>query len=150
MNQEPLENLVFLTQTDTTIGFVSQNSDKLNRIKRRLPDKHYIKALSSLHQLTSFVRVPDKHKNRIRRAKRTTFVFPDGNSYRVIKENHHTSLLLKLGWAYTTSANLSGEVFNQSFAESAADVIIKFPIKNDNQRASQIVKINHTTIKRIR
>lgn len=46
-----LTNKVFLTQTDTTIGFVSQNAEKLTRIKQRPPYKHYIKALNSLNTL---------------------------------------------------------------------------------------------------
>ena len=40
-----LEDKVFLTQTDTTIGFVSQNADKLTAIKQRPPHKHYITAV---------------------------------------------------------------------------------------------------------
>ena len=85
--------MVFLTQTDTTIGFVSQNADRLTEIKQRPPHKHYIKALPSLQSLKTFTRVPERHKNRIRRAKRSTFIFPDGHSYRVIRETDHLQLI---------------------------------------------------------
>ena len=60
-----LENLVFLTTTDTTIGFISQNSTKLDRIKNRPPHKKYIKAINSLKTLKQHTRVPNRFKNQI-------------------------------------------------------------------------------------
>lgn len=143
-----LKDLVFLTQTDTTIGFVSQNAEKLTAIKQRPPHKHYIKALPSLQALKSFTRVPDNHKNRIRRAKKTTFIMPDGDSYRVVRNRHHLLLLNRLGWAYTTSANLSAEAYDESFAKESADVVIA-PLKQQNA-ASNIYKVGKITLKRIR
>ena len=131
-----LKNLVFLTQTDTTIGFVSQNAEKLTQIKQRPPHKHYIKALPSLKTLKSFTRVPNSHKNRVRRSKKTTFIMPNGHSYRVVQDTHHLLLLNRLGWAYTTSANLSSEAYDESFAKENADVIIT-PLKQ-NRSASKI------------
>ncbi len=139
---------VFLTQTDTTIGFVSQNAEKLSKIKQRPPHKHYIKAVNSLETLQTFTRVPQSHKNRVRRANKTTFVMPNGHSYRVIKDTHHLLLLDRLQWAYTTSANLSNEMYDASFAREMADVIIE-PIKETHQ-ASQIFKLGKDTLKRIR
>ena len=144
------KDLVFLTQTDTTMGFVSQSTKRLTQIKQRPPHKQFIKALPSLRSLKSFVRVPEKHKNRIRRAKRSTFVFPDGDSYRIVREKQHLSLIQKLGWAYTTSANLSGESFDESFAYDAADVIVKYPLHDEERNASRIFKLNNIRMKRIR
>ena len=143
-----MKNLVFLTQTDTTIGFVSQNADKLTQIKQRPPHKHYIKAVNSLQTLQTFTRVPNKHKNRVRRAKKTTFVMPNGHSYRVVKDKHHLLLLNRLTWAYTTSANLSNQVYDETFAKEVADVIIK-PL-NTSEEASAIVKLGKYSLKRIR
>ena len=143
-----LKDKVFLTQTDTTIGFVSQNADKLTEIKQRPPHKHYIKAVNSLHTLKTFTRVPQNHKNRVRRARKTTFIMPNGHSYRVIQDKHHLMLLNRLKWAYTTSANLSNEEYNESFAREMADVIIE-PIKETNQ-ASHIYKLGKYSLKRIR
>jgi tRNA A37 threonylcarbamoyladenosine synthetase subunit TsaC/SUA5/YrdC len=143
-----LKDKIFLTQTDTTIGFVSQNADKLTEIKQRPPHKHYIKAVNSLHTLKTFTRVPQKHKNRVRRARKTTFIMPNGHSYRVIQDKHHLLLLDRLKWAYTTSANLSNEEYNESFAREMADVIIE-PIKETNQ-ASQIYRLGKNTLRRIR
>jgi tRNA A37 threonylcarbamoyladenosine synthetase subunit TsaC/SUA5/YrdC len=143
-----LNDKVFLTQTDTTIGFVSQNADKLTKIKQRPPYKYYITAVNNLRTLKSFTRVPTLHKNRVRRSKKTTFIFPKGTSYRVIKNKHHLLLLNRLQWAYTTSANLSGKEYDASFAKEAADVIIG-PLKASSQ-ASKIYKLGNYRYKRIR
>ena len=142
-----MKELVFLTQTDTTIGFVSQNADRLTQIKQRPPHKHYIKAVNSLETLRTFARVPQKYKKRVRRSKKTTFIMPNGHSYRLIKEKHHLLLLDRLKWAYTTSANLSGDAYNEQFAREAADVIIE-PIKETKQ-ASKIMKLGNKRMRRI-
>lgn len=143
-----MKNLVFLTQTDTTIGFVSQNAHRITAIKQRPPHKHYIKAVNSLHTLKIFTRVPRIHKNRVRRSHKTTFIMPIGQSYRVIQDKHHLLLLDRLKWAYTSSANLSNESYDENFAKKMADVIIE-PLKEATQ-ASHIFKLGKHTLKRIR
>jgi tRNA A37 threonylcarbamoyladenosine synthetase subunit TsaC/SUA5/YrdC len=143
-----LNENVFLTQTDTTVGFVSQNADRITRIKRRPPYKHYIKAVNTLSTLKQFTRVPSLHKNRVRRAAKTTFIMPGGYSYRVIKDVHHCLLLDRLGWAYTTSANLSGEKYDILFARQAADVIIS-PLRY-HDTPSRILKLGKHTLRRVR
>lgn len=143
-----MKDKVFLTQTDTTIGFVSQNADKLTQIKQRPPHKHYIKAVNSLETLQTFTRVPSRFKKRVRRAKKTTFIMPNGKSYRVIKDKHHLLLLDRLKWAYTTSANLSGEAYDASFAREMADVVIE-PLNKASQ-PSQIFKLGKNSLRRIR
>lgn len=143
-----LKDKVFLTQTDTTIGFVSQNAEKLTSIKQRPPHKHYIKAVNSLATLKTFTRVPSSHKNTLRRAKKTTFILPNGHSYRVVYDKHHLLLLNRLTWAYTTSANLSGESYDENFARKHTDVVIEPLIQNTE--ASSIYRLGATTLKRIR
>lgn len=143
-----LKDKVFLTQTDTTIGFISQDANKLTAIKQRPPHKHYIKAVNSLQTLKTFTRVPYKHKNRVRRSHKTTFILPNTYSYRVIKSTHHLLLLNRLQWAYTTSANLSYQDYDETFAKEHADIIIE-PLKG-NKKTSSIFKLGKSTIKRIR
>jgi tRNA A37 threonylcarbamoyladenosine synthetase subunit TsaC/SUA5/YrdC len=143
-----LKDKVFLTQTDTTIGFVSQNAEKLTAIKQRPPHKYYIKAVNSLKTLQTFTRVPTLHKNRVRKSKKTTFIMPNRHSYRVIQDNHHLLLINRLQWAYTTSANLSNESYDKKFARESADIIIE-PLKYTMQ-ASSLYKLSKKTIKRIR
>ncbi|MEY3089860.1 MAG: hypothetical protein RL113_176 [Pseudomonadota bacterium] len=143
-----MKDKVFLTQTDTTIGFVSQQATKLDQIKKRPSHKRYIKAVNSLKTLQSFTRVPAPHKNKVRRSTKTTYIFPNGDSFRVIKEKQHLLLLNRLKWVYTTSANLSNAPYNAVFARESADVIVE-PIYG-NKSASHIFKLNHQTIKRVR
>jgi len=143
-----MKNKVFLTSTDTTVGFVSQNITKLNTIKQRPSHKKYIKAINSLATLKEFTRVPSKHKNRVRRMSKTTFIMSDGNSYRVIRDKHHLLLLNRLKWAYTTSANLSNHSYDEEFAKNSADIIIE-PLRYTKQTSS-ILKLGNYTIKRIR
>ncbi|SFV54705.1 TsaC protein (YrdC domain) required for threonylcarbamoyladenosine t(6)A37 modification in tRNA [hydrothermal vent metagenome] len=143
-----MKTKVFLTQTDTSIGFVSQDAQKLDAIKQRPPHKHYIKAVNSLETLKSFTRVPSQHKNKVRRASKSTFILPNGLSYRVIRESHHLLLLNRLKWAYTTSANLSGKKYDESFAREVADVVIQ-PLTH-NAQASKLYKLGNNFIQRLR
>jgi len=143
-----LKEKVFLTQTDTTIGFVSQNAEKLTAIKQRPPHKYYIKAVNSLATLQTFTRVPSSQKNRVRRSSKTTFILPDGHSYRLIQDKHHLLLLDRLKWAYTTSANLSAHDYDEEFAKESADVIVE-PLQETKQ-SSHIYKLGKQTIQRIR
>lgn len=139
---------VFLTQTDTTVGFVSQNAQRLTEIKQRPQTKHYIRAVDSLETLRGFTRVPSLHRCRVRRAKQTTFVMPNGSSFRLISDPHHLLLLKRLKWAYTTSANLSNRPYEPDFAREAADVIVS-PLQGI-QHPSTILKLGKNRIKRIR
>jgi tRNA A37 threonylcarbamoyladenosine synthetase subunit TsaC/SUA5/YrdC len=139
----------FLTQTDTTIGFISQSALQLNAIKKRPPNKHYIKAIDTLHRLKTFTRVPHTSKNRVRRAKKTTFILPHGDSYRVIQDKHHKQLLKRLKWAYSTSANLSGHTYEENFAKEHVDIIVT-PLQNRETNASHIYKLGKKKIQRIR
>ena len=143
-----LNEKIFLTQTDTTIGFVSRNAARLTAVKQRPPHKYYIMALPSLKALKSLSRVPSKHKNHIRRARKRTFVMPDGHSYRIVDDPHHLLLLKRLGYAYTTSANLSGEVYDETFAKDAADIIVT-PLHTLGHPSS-IYKLGKQKLKRIR
>jgi len=143
-----LKDKVFLTQTDTTIGFVSQNAEKLTAIKQRPPHKYYIKAVNSLKTLQTFTRIPTQHKNRVRRTQKTTFIMPNRHSYRVIRNKHHLCLLNRLQWAYTTSANISNERYNENFAKESADIIIE-PL-HETMQSSTIYRLGNKTIKRIR
>jgi tRNA A37 threonylcarbamoyladenosine synthetase subunit TsaC/SUA5/YrdC len=143
-----LADNVFLTQTDTTIGFISQSESRLTLIKQRPPYKHYIRAVNSLETLKTFTRVPQRHKKRVRRAVRATFIMPSGDSFRVIRDTHHLLLLDRLKWAYTTSANLSGEVYREDFAKEKCDVIVT-PLQGSTH-PSAILQLGHQRVKRIR
>jgi len=140
---------LFLTPTDTTIGFVSQDSFKIDRAKKRKPNKHYIRVVDSLKTLKSFTRVPTSHKNRLRRAKKTTFIMPNGLSFRLVKGTEHNLLLDRLHWLYSSSANLSGAEYDEAYAKARAEVIVTFPKKRSG-RASTIYRLGQKNMKVIR
>ena len=73
---------------------------------------------------------------------------PNGSSYRVIKDARHLLLINRLKWAYTSSANLSGEAYDESFAREQADVTIE-PLSK-NEMPSCIYAVNQKKIKKIR
>ena len=148
MNSEQFKDLVFLTATDTTIGFVSQNTKKLNQIKQRPQNKLFITTLPSLDVLNSLTRIPSIHAPRVRRSLKTTFIMPSGDSYRVVQNTHHNLLLHRLGWAYSTSANMSGKEYDEKFAYDSADVIVA-PLKQ-NRQASSLFKLGKRKIQRLR
>jgi len=140
---------LYLTQTDTTMGFVSQNAGKIDKAKKRLANKHYIKVVNSLETLQTFTRVPTAHKNRVRRAKKTTFIMPNGLSFRVIKNSEHNLLLDRIKWAYSSSANLSGAVYEEAYAREEAEIIVS-TTKQKATKASSIYRLGQKNIKVIR
>jgi len=135
-----MKTKLYLTQTDTTIGFVSQDASKIDKAKNRLSNKYYIRVVNSLETLKRFTRVPQKHKNRLRRAKKTTFIMPNGLSFRVVKDIEHNLLLNRLHWVYSSSANLSGAEYDEKYARDKAEVIVTSPIKK-NGLASKIYRL---------
>ena len=144
-----MKKLLYLTQTDTTIGFVSQDTSKIDKAKKRLPNKHYICVVNSLKTLQTFTRIPTKYKNRIRRSKQTTFIMPNGLSFRVARESRHNLLLDRVKWLYSSSANLSGAVYNEAYAKEMTEVIVGFPNQAQGE-ASKVYRLSHTNLKVIR
>ena len=140
---------LYLTQTDTTIGFVCQDALKIDKAKKRKPNKHYIKVVNSLETLKTFTRVPNKHKNRVRRAKKTTFIMPNALSFRVVKDTEHNLLLDRLAWVYSSSANLSGAEYDEAYAREHTEVLVSFPTSQE-RKASQIYKLSQNNIRSIR
>ena len=139
---------VILSSTDTTVGFLSQSAERLNRIKKRPIDKPYIIALPSLRMLQERVRIPKAHKKRLRNSQRQSFIFPDGRSYRIVRDPRHLLLLGRLGWAYTTSANPAGKAYDPVFATLTADIIVE-PLYFRHP-PSRIYRLGKKKIRRIR
>jgi len=144
-----LKDMIFVTHTDTTIGFVSQNADKLTDIKKRPPSKQYITTVNSLATLKKFTRIPNIHKSRLRRADKTTFIINSKHSYRIVKNSKHLLLLDRLEWSYSTSANLSGEEYDEKFALSYADILVSFPKYKDTD-PSKIYKLGKSKLIKLR
>jgi tRNA A37 threonylcarbamoyladenosine synthetase subunit TsaC/SUA5/YrdC len=142
------EKSLFLSSTDTTIGFLSQSAQSLDLAKRRR-NKKYIKVFDSFETLKRVYRTPKVHRKFIRRAEKITFILSNSFSFRVVKEKKHLLLLNRLKWLYSTSANITGEVYDAKYAKNRADIIV-YPIKRLSE-PSKIYKLSRNErIKRVR
>jgi len=141
---------IILMQTDTTVGFLSQDATMLLEIKSRKSNKAFIKVYRNFKTLKSEKnRIPNSKKNLLRRSKRTTFIVKN-QAFRVAKYTLHSEVLRKLTWTYSTSANESGKNFNRDFCEEKADIIIENENRLFEGQASKLYKINNRAIKRLR
>ncbi len=139
---------VFLAQTDTTVGFLSKSYKKLNEIKKRPLNTPCIKVVDSLSELTNHVRVPIKHKSLVRRAKKTSFIYPNAQSLRVVFEGVHQEFLSTHTWLYSTSANLTGKDFDERWARDEADEVEEVSFSQESP--SKIVRLGRIKKQRIR
>lgn len=140
--------MIYLAQTDTTAGLLSDDLRELNLAKGRAATQPCVMTTAKFSVLRELARVPDKFKNRVRRARKTTFLYPNLKAVRVVKEHSHVKFLNTHGWLYSTSANLHGQNFDKTWACSVADVVVD---ENFSQNeSSKIYKISHSRIKKIR
>jgi len=139
-----------LIQTDTTVGFLSQDEIKLQNIKSRNSAKPFIKTYQNFKTfLEEGNRAPNSKKAFIRRSKKTTFIV-NGVSFRVAQSKNNSSVVRKLLWSYSTSANESGKKFNRKFCELKADIIIEDKDGLKEQSSSTLYKINSKKIIKLR
>ena len=139
-----------LTQTDTTVGFLSQDSLKLQEIKFRKSSKPFIKVYSSLKAFKeNRNRVPHSQKSHIRRSKKTTFIIKN-RAFRIANSDLNSSILRTNRWNYSTSANESGKNFNREFCESKADIIIEDKNSLYEGKASSLYRINSKKLEKLR
>jgi tRNA A37 threonylcarbamoyladenosine synthetase subunit TsaC/SUA5/YrdC len=143
-------NRIYLAQTDTTVGFLSKDKEKLNKIKNRPINQPILREVDSLDTLKTFVRVPKKFRKVVRRAKKTTFIYPNQESFRVIKDEMHLEFLQKFKWLYSTSANRHKEKFDIFWARSVADVVVEDKRGLFEGEASKIIKLGKIRCKRLR
>lgn len=145
-----LKEMVILTQTDTTVGFISQNEKKLQEIKQRESSKPFIKIYKDLKTLLEFKhRVPNKFKNRVRRSKKTSFIVKN-KAFRVDNNTLDSKLLKDLSWHYSTSANERAKNFNREFCEKKTDIIIENKDGLRELSSSCVYKINNYKREKIR
>ncbi len=145
-----LDCLVFLAQSDTTVGFLSKDFKKLNQIKQRRIDQKVLIEVASLAILKSHTRIPIRFKNCVRRAQKTSFIYPNNKALRVVKDPMHLKFLKPFGWMYSTSANKTNESFELSWAKEVSDVVVIDSRGLKEMRASRIYKLSNTRIKKVR
>ncbi len=144
-------SLVYLVQTDTTVGFSSSNHEKLSDVKQRPRSKKILHTVDSFKTLKKHTRIPKKFRKDVRRASLTTFIYPNEKSFRVIKkENSFYEFIHKFGILYSTSANKTAESFEYNFAKEHSDIIVEDKNNFYESSASSIIKLTKTNKKAIR
>lgn len=143
-----IENIV-LTQTDTTVGFISQDSTKLSQIKSRDVSKQFIKVYPDLKTFSKSNRIPASKKNLFRKSKKTTFIIKN-KALRISPIKLQSQILRNTPWNYSTSANESGKKFEYTFCQDKADIIIQDKHGLQEMSSSTLLKINDTKILRLR
>ncbi len=142
---------VYLVQTDTTVGFSSSSDEKLSGIKQRPNSQKMLQTVDSFKTLNSFTRVPKEYRKKVRHSKKTTFIYPNGNSYRVIfQDSNFYNFIKKFKSLYSTSANLTGKNFDEIFAKEKSDVIVYTKDNFNETTASTIYKLSKIKKKKIR
>jgi len=143
--------MVYLAQTDTTVGFLSFCDKKLAKVKGRDPKQKTLKVVDSFNTLKEKVRVPNRYKKRLRRSKKTTYIYPNGLSFRVVDPNSdHHSFVKKFGTLFSTSANRTKKDFEEDFAVKNSDIVLYTKDGFNQNRSSTIYKINNKKIIRLR
>jgi len=144
-------NLIYLVQTDTTVGFLSSNDEKLTKLKQREKPKKMLANLNSFKSLNTFVRVPKKFRKLVRNSKETTFIYPNFKSFRVVnKTSKFYDFIDKFTVLYSTSANKTACSFEYNFAFKNADVIVENSFGFFETRASKIYSLKRKKFKKIR
>ena len=142
-------DLVYLIQTDTTVGFLSQSQDRLCSVKKRPTNKPFLKAISRFDCLQSIGRVPKRFRSYVRRSKRTSFILPNGQSFRKVS-GVHQRFIKRFGWIYTTSANRHGDKFDEKFAKNVCDVVVETDKNFFESKPSSIWKLHKNKKVKIR
>jgi len=145
-----LNKPIILTQTDTTVGFLSQNESKLQSIKSRSTHKPFIKVYKNFAALKeNKIRVPNSQKRRVRASSKTTFIVK-GMAFRVSSDFLDSSFLRNTKWNYSPSANERVKNFDRNFCEEKTDIIVENRDPLHEGDSSSLYKINTKKLKRLR
>jgi len=140
-------NKIYLIQTNTTVGFLSQNLEKLNKIKKRPPNKKFLKVVNSYKLLP---RINKRYRRQVRKTTNNITYVINNEAYRVITEKNHKEFLDKFKWMYSTSANESGKKFDEKFAKSRADIFVIDNRGYFEAKPSKIMKLYKKGLKKLR
>lgn len=140
---------VVLLQTDTTVGFVSQNADALAQSKNRPADKPFLRTYASFKAYKRTGRIPGRFKRELRRTQKTTYIVKR-QAFRIVSQGAYHNFLRPYGWLYSTSANPSGGRFEAAYAIEHADMVIEDGRGLFEDAPSQIFKLNPIKKRRIR
>ncbi|MFA9373971.1 MAG: Sua5/YciO/YrdC/YwlC family protein [Poseidonibacter sp.] len=144
-------SLVYLVQTDTTVGFSSSSDEKLAEVKQRPKSKKTLNTVDSFKTLNKYTRVPKNFRKRVRRASKTTFIYPNLKSFRVIpKSSSFYDFICKFNILYSTSANLTGNKFDYDFSIKNSNIIVNEKNGFSENISSSIYKLSKNKSIKIR
>jgi len=135
--------MIFLAQTDTTVGFLSTSKEELAKAKSRDVNQPLIICVDNFSKLKKLTRIPQKHKKLVRRSKKTTFIYPNGKAIRVVNDKRHNELLKKFDFLYSTSANEHKKSFSLSYALDKADIIVQTKDGFNEKTPSTMIKLSN-------
>jgi tRNA A37 threonylcarbamoyladenosine synthetase subunit TsaC/SUA5/YrdC len=144
------KNKLFLTQTDTTVGFLSNDIKKLANAKNRDIDQPFLICVDSYKKLNQLTRVPKKHRKLVRNSSKISFIYPNNKAIRVVKDPYHVRFLKKFDFLYSSSANKNRERFDIKYAKYVADIIIEDQRGLYEGEASKIFKLTKKRIQKLR
>ncbi|WP_456323528.1 Sua5 YciO YrdC YwlC family protein [Hydrogenimonas sp.] len=142
--------LVYLAQTDTTVGFLSQSARRLAKVKGRSLKRPFLMAFARFEDIAMIGRVPAAHRRFVRRSVKTSFILPSGLSFRVVCDERHKDFIEKCGWCYTTSANLHGKPFDEPTARDLCDVVVESKEGFSDKAPSSIWRLKRWKKERVR
>ncbi len=135
---------LYLIQTDTTVGFLTQDSALLSKTKKRSNSKSFVSVYSDFKTFKENKnRIPNHHKKYVRTSKQTTFISKNRAS-RIINDTKHHDFLKKFGWFFSSSANQSSKDFEKNFALNIAEIIVEDARGLYESRPSSIIKLSQT------
>lgn len=140
---------VLLAQTDTTVGFLSQNAQRLEEIKMREGNKPFLKVYCELSALRNTIRIPLQYRRLVRHARKTTFIV-NNQAFRYVSDVEHARLIQPYGWLYSTSANPSGGAYDTDFCFDRSDRIIEDSRGLQELNSSRIYRLGQTSLRKIR
>ncbi|OCL81914.1 Sua5 YciO YrdC YwlC family protein [Arcobacter porcinus] len=144
-------NLIYLVQTDTTVGFSSINDEKLSNIKKRDINQKILKTVDSFTTLREFTRAPKTFRRFIRQSSKTTFIYPNLSSFRVIsKDSSFHSFIKKFKILSSTSANKTKHSYEYEFAIKNSDIEVVEKSGLFETSSSKIYRLYKKRLKRIR
>ena len=143
-------SLIYLAQTDTTVGFLSSRSDRLSEAKQRDPNQKILQVVDSLKTLQNIQRVPNRFKKKVRNSHKTTFIYPSKKAFRVVNDTNHRDFLKKFHLLYSTSANITKQNFCLETAVEKSDVVVFSKYGFIEKSASSIFLLGTKKIKKIR
>ncbi len=172
-----IKNAVFLAQCDTTAGFLSANETRINELKNSPKDKAILRESCDLAHIKVLSRIPRILQKHLRRAKKTTFIFDNNLSFRVVGESYfgsnsyesnlsgksckssesrkfspnlHHKFLKQFGALFSSSANQKGKKFERNFALNCADIIVSDNRGFFEDSPSSIFRVKKSKIRKIR